>query len=922
MGSALFIAALAGVFSSNEVLDADLHSSPSCGTGYSNFTLKWGPDDDELDWTDGSLTETFAYIDGSQTTFTCTYSGNTEKFGKFGPGSTPNIQSFFPGGDKPALSQYITSGFTGSQHLTLTIDISPAIPATMAFDLYHINGSSYSGDKITIYAEPEAGGSNIIPTYTSNGSASWEDQGSGTINAIASSTSGTNAYVGVSFNNSTLVDKLVIKWTECDICGAGVHGIGIGNIDFCSIPYSVDPDKDKIDAEDDIDDDNDGIPDVVEICGTAAASSVDIQVLIQLDKWASENSWILFSGTDTFLRGNSYSVAYHFVDSTYTGVAGKSYTFTMFDSYGDGMGSMSGYYQIKVDNQTVVDPVYWTSGSSATATFTATPGTFHCIDGDPNHDADHDGIPNYKDSDFCTLNAQGVCASMDSDSDGVPNHLDLDSDNDGIPDIVEAGGTDANGDGSVDSFADPDKDGLATVFETSHGSTSIFFDQNGDGTNEEDGNFDGDNVPNWQDLDADGDGITDITEVGGTDENNDGIFDTYATDTDEDGYGDAIDGDVGNDGTTENSANSLILTSADANSDAFPDSGYPNGNTDSDLVPDFLDLDADGDGITDNVEGQSTSTYVAPANSDTDLDGIDNSYDKTDGYGGSGVIPINTDTKDQPDYTDTNSDDDSESDSIEGHDSNGDGVIDGSDVLVCNAGKASGTDLDKDGLDDGYDNNPSSADPTNGNLKASNHPITDNGSDRDWRYDGGSLPLEWLGFAAHWQDQQVYLRWETQNEVNTDFFEIERKIDLSNNFHPIGNKEAKGNYSGISSYQYQDVIPRGLEEGALMYYRIRQVDMDGQFSYSKTIELSFSSSTATLSVFPNPANEQVSIDVKGANGTQTMVRIIDMLGKIKYSQVLPEQGHLNLDVSQWPRGIYIVQLEDEQSIRASRLVVN
>jgi len=66
---------------------------------------------------------------------------------------------------------------------------------------------------------------------------------------------------------------------------------------------------------------------------------------------------------------------------------------------------------------------------------------------DPSADADSDGTPNYQDADFCTLNGFGVCDNLDADTDGLPNHLDLDSDGDGCYDVLEAGFTDANGDG-------------------------------------------------------------------------------------------------------------------------------------------------------------------------------------------------------------------------------------------------------------------------------------------------------------------------------------------------------------------------------------------------------------------------------------------------------------------------------------------
>ncbi|HYK57166.1 MAG TPA: hypothetical protein VEV15_11915, partial [Flavisolibacter sp.] len=83
---------------------------------------------------------------------------------------------------------------------------------------------------------------------------------------------------------------------------------------------------------------------------------------------------------------------------------------------------------------------------------------------DPKLDDDFDGIPNWKDADypgFTDINGDGVNDKFDSDLDGVPNFLDRDSDNDGIPDVVEAGGVDANGDGMIDNYTDTDGDGLS-----------------------------------------------------------------------------------------------------------------------------------------------------------------------------------------------------------------------------------------------------------------------------------------------------------------------------------------------------------------------------------------------------------------------------------------------------------------------------
>lgn len=235
-GLAIVMAGLLGVLSIYQVnSDLDLHEMPvcvECDSDYLPYELSWGMDADQLDWEAGQLEQTYSNVGESGTEFTITYSGTTDLLGSIGGGNTPNVQSFFPSDESYALSNYVTSGFEEDENITITVDIHPAIPGYIAFDLYHINGSSFSGDKITMYVEAEEGGTRIYPGLAGNGSSSWEDQGSGTVNAIASSISDANAYVGVNFRSERLINKLVFVWGTCDICGDGQHGIGIGNIQF------------------------------------------------------------------------------------------------------------------------------------------------------------------------------------------------------------------------------------------------------------------------------------------------------------------------------------------------------------------------------------------------------------------------------------------------------------------------------------------------------------------------------------------------------------------------------------------------------------------------------------------------------------------------------------------------------------------
>jgi hypothetical protein len=112
-------------------------------------------------------------------------------------------------------------------------------------------------------------------------------------------------------------------------------------------------------------------------------------------------------------------------------------------------------------------------------------------------------------------------------------------------------------------------------------------------------------------------------------------------------------------------------------------------NTDTDAQPDYKDIDADDDGIPDNVEAQTTTGYSAP-NGVPGANGLDSAYDFTDLYSSTGLNTslVNTDADAEPDFRDTDSDADGTPDIQE----NGD---------TDNA--VSGTDTDGDGLDDNFE---------------------------------------------------------------------------------------------------------------------------------------------------------------------------------------------------------------------------
>ncbi|MEL6974286.1 MAG: gliding motility-associated C-terminal domain-containing protein [Bacteroidota bacterium] len=350
----------------------------------------------------------------------------------------------------------------------------------------------------------------------------------------------------------------------------------------------------------------------------------------------------------------------------------------------------------------------------------------------------------------------------DNDLDGIPNYLDLDSDNDGILDNVEGqssadfvppSGIDANNNGLDDAYegaygfgivpinsdqnsgggnlpdfldVDSDIDGIRDNLEAQSfidfvAPSGVDVNQNGlddayEGTygfGIEPISSDDDEFPDYRDFDSDDDGIKDKIEAQTSigyvppigDGNDNDIDDAYEAgldpiDTDGDNIPDYRDIDSDNDGIIDNVEaqdyqNFIAPSGNDFNGNGLDDiygfEGIIPVNFDSDDLPDFRDIDSDDDGLPDNIEGQPTAGYVPPTGMDSDNDGLDDAYE---GSGDEGITPENTDGVDAPDYLDDDSDNDLVADNNEGNDFNFDGIPDQT---------FTGTDTDNDGLDDGYE---------------------------------------------------------------------------------------------------------------------------------------------------------------------------------------------------------------------------
>ena len=459
------------------------------------------------------------------------------------------------------------------------------------------------------------------------------------------------------FGNNRILDY----WAFFDYDGEGNGTIVFDISDDCNPDPPQGPDRDQDNVPDvfDLDDDNDGVPDKKEYCNPGNGFDC---LLNGIDPTSDLDA----DGILNFMDADDPGYPNTCPDNNNDGICDE--ILAIFDTDRDGVPD---HYDLDSDNDGITDldeaghnqPDLDRNGviDGAPAAFGQN-GLFNPIASDPD--------------DFA---ATETYTRYDEDADGVPDHDDLDSDNDGINDVAEAGysSSDTNNDGRIDDGnGQPpavNQDGLAPLIDPAITGQGIPFPPDKDL----------DNIPDWHDLDSDNDLIHDVEEGGNIDPDNDAIIGTGTPSVNIDGLADGP---------------GLVPTSKPL-------------DTDSDLIPDFHDLDSDNDGINDvrEADGIDPNDDGLPGDGPVVVNdnGIPNSVNGNPLTSSS--QPADTDNDNVRDYRDLDSDNDNINDVAETNkpDSDNDGRV-GAGVPPVNAnGQATSisptsfpTDTDGDGTPD------------------------------------------------------------------------------------------------------------------------------------------------------------------------------------------------------------------------------
>lgn len=174
------------------------------------------------------------------------------------------------------------------------------------------------------------------------------------------------------------------------------------------------------------------------------------------------------------------------------------------------------------------------------------------------------------------------------------------------------------------------------------------------------------------------------------------------------------------------------------------------------------------------------------------------------------------------------------------------------------------------------------------------------------------LPISLLSFEGHRENNHVILNWETASETNNDYFEIQRSLD-GFSFSTIGFIDGSGNSNSILSYSYTDLN----NFNNITYYRLKQVDFDGAFSFSKVIDVNSEESLAdAFSLQTTIVQTTLTALISSTYENSCFLEIKDVLGKTLNCQTINlSKGNntIQYNISTYTPGMYIVFLKDKNN---------
>lgn len=176
------------------------------------------------------------------------------------------------------------------------------------------------------------------------------------------------------------------------------------------------------------------------------------------------------------------------------------------------------------------------------------------------------------------------------------------------------------------------------------------------------------------------------------------------------------------------------------------------------------------------------------------------------------------------------------------------------------------------------------------------------------------LPITLLEFTGYRLDlEKVQLTWTTASELNNAGFEVQMS-ENGKDFRKVEFVKGAGNSNSVISYQ----LP--ITNSKAAYYRLKQIDFDGKFTYSQSIFIDGTKDKSKISLFPNPTNETITL--RGVEGV-AQLQVVDALGRVlldTQAEQLVLQHSVNQLLEKQPKGTYLLRFVQHQEVTLFKLI--
>ena len=186
----------------------------------------------------------------------------------------------------------------------------------------------------------------------------------------------------------------------------------------------------------------------------------------------------------------------------------------------------------------------------------------------------------------------------------------------------------------------------------------------------------------------------------------------------------------------------------------------------------------------------------------------------------------------------------------------------------------------------------------------------------------GIVPVELVSFTANAIENKIILKWKTATEINNYGFEIERRIYGDEGWEKVTFVEGNGNSSSLKNYEFVD-NPVG---GGKFEYRLKQIDVNGSFEYSNSVEADITPREYELSQnYPNPFNPVTNIKFSLPKAEKVKINIYNSLGEKVLSLVDKEYEagvyKVELNASGFASGIYFYKIQAGSFISTKKMIL-